>query len=118
MSDNQHQNDNSQALPFFARYLEGQYSENMEDLSEEEMQEVQGGLKISPQIHTRPKLDEIFVSLKYPSDQEDGGHPPTDVSKKYPSDADEHMMTNAYPSDREDHMVKHGYLDSIDFPQH
>lgn len=84
-----------QVLPFFARYLEGQFCE---DLSEEEMDTVQGGLRFAHP--TSPKKDEIFVTLKFPSDQEDGGHV---VTKKYPSDNDEYAVTQKYPSDGDDH---------------
>jgi hypothetical protein len=102
MSDNDNQELNSQALPFFARYLEGQFCE---DLSEEEAETVQGGI--------------TFVTLKYPSDNEEGGHgggivthkfryDKDDqgggiVTKKYPSDADEYAVTQKYPSDGDDH---------------
>lgn len=49
--------------PFFARYLEGQ-----------DLEDVRGGW--SP-----------LVTLKYPSDKEDGGDHP--VTQKYPSDGDD-----------------------------
>jgi hypothetical protein len=89
---------NSQVVPFFARYLEGQFCE---DLSEEEMKEVQGG--------------KHAITLAYPSDQE-GGHEIV-MTKKYPSDKDEDTIhpikpksplhdvaiTNKYPSDGDDH---------------
>ncbi|MBW4591408.1 MAG: microviridin/marinostatin family tricyclic proteinase inhibitor [Brasilonema angustatum HA4187-MV1] len=88
MSDNDQQTSNDKAVPFFARYLEGQFCE---DLSEEEMETVHGGYgKIS-----KPAKDEIFTTLKFPSDNEDG------VTKKAPSDSDE-AMTNKYPSDGDD----------------
>lgn len=92
MSDKKQQKDNSQALPFFARYLEGQFSENFEDLSEEEMQEVQGGLRfpVKPK-HPRSKDDDIVGTLKFPNDQADVGHIPTYYTKKYPSDGDDHI---------------------------
>jgi hypothetical protein len=67
----------SQAVPFFARYLENQLSEDVDhlrDLSEEEIEAVTGGIQA--------------VTLKFPSDSEDGhGHGP--MTKKYPSDKDE-----------------------------
>jgi Serine endopeptidase inhibitors len=88
---------NEQALPFFARYLEGQFCE---DLSEEEMSTVQGGLKFA--YPTRPQKDAIFTTLKYPSDNEESG--PV-VTKKYPSDADEYAVTMKYPSDGDDYVV-------------
>jgi Serine endopeptidase inhibitors len=66
MSDNKQQDTNSQGLPFFARYLEGQFCE---DLSEEEMQEVQGGWK-------KPNPP---VTFKHRSDIDDV-HPMSDDS--------------------------------------
>jgi hypothetical protein len=70
----------SQNLPFFARFLEGQACE---DLTEEEIASVNGGCG--------------FATRKYPSDQEDGGF----VTEKYPSDADE-FVTLKYPSDNDE----------------
>ncbi len=99
---------NSSSVPFFARYLEGQF---ISEVSEEEMDEVKGGKNPS-----RP-IKDIVVSLKYPSDEEDGspGHgiitnkyrDIEDIgsgggfTKKYPSDADE-ATTMKYPSDGDD----------------
>lgn len=57
MSDINQQDLNSEAVPFFARYLEGQVCE---ELSEAEMEVVRGG-------------DSTATTLKYPSDQEDSG---------------------------------------------
>lgn len=107
MSDNK-----QEALPFFARFLEGQFCE---DLSVEEMNQVQGGLKlIAPtKKHPPENFDGIATTLKFPSDQEDGGggHIPTTnklkdeyaVTRKYPSDSDEHVaVTQKYPSDGDD----------------
>lgn len=110
MSDNEQQTSNDKAVPFFARYLEGQFCE---DLSEEEMENVHGGYgKIS-----KPARDEIFTTLKYPSDNEDGGTGMTEkypsdkddlggggFTKKYPSDSDE-AMTQKYPSDGDDQIL-------------
>ena len=101
MSDN-----NQQALPFFARYLEGQFCE---DLSVEEMDEVQGGFRpIVTQKHPPESPDGIVTTLKFPSDQEDGGEHPIVinpvVTKKYPNDFDA-AMTNKYPSDGDDHIT-------------
>ncbi|MDY6900276.1 MAG: microviridin/marinostatin family tricyclic proteinase inhibitor [Cyanobacteriota bacterium] len=97
MSENNKKKIDSNAVPFFARYLEGQYCE---DLSEEEMDEVHGGL-------SKPAKD-IVVSMKYPSDHEDSSpkHPPIAVTKKYPSDADE-AMTHKFPSDGDDELPPH-----------
>ncbi|MGH8000704.1 MAG: microviridin/marinostatin family tricyclic proteinase inhibitor [Brasilonema sp.] len=83
MSDSNQQALNDEAVPFFARYLEGQFCE---DLSEEEMQEVKGGIR--------------YVTLKYPSDNEDGCGGA--VTKKYPSDSDEYAVTQKYPSDSDE----------------
>ncbi|QSJ14101.1 microviridin/marinostatin family tricyclic proteinase inhibitor [Nostoc sp. UHCC 0702] len=79
MSEAKPENLNSQAVPFFARFLEGQ---NIEDLTDQESEAVSGGC--------------TAVTLKYPSDNEDV------VTKKYPSDSDEFVTTQKYPSDGED----------------
>lgn len=80
---------NSEAVPFFARYLEGQ---NIEELSEEEMEEI-GGSRNS--VTGRSK-DEV-TTLKYPSDREDAVTRQTKddifVTLKYPSDNDEKIQT-------------------------
>jgi hypothetical protein len=108
MSNKDNAAKNSSSVPFFARYLEGQF---ISELSEEEMDEVEGGKNASLPI------EDIVYSLKYPSDNEDGspGHgiitnkyrDIDDIgsgggfTKKYPSDADE-AMTMKYPSDGDD----------------
>lgn len=71
MSDINQQDLNSEAVPFFARYLEGQVCE---ELSEAEMEVVRGG-------------DSTATTLKYPSDQEDSGGGA--VTLKYPSDQED-----------------------------
>ena len=111
MSEQDKQELNSKAVPFFARYLEGQ----LEDLSEEEMKAVGGGrgwmTKKYPsdseeggEITT--KLRDVVMTLKYPSDGEDGGTTSklSDqvVTEKYPSDSDEWAVTQKYPSDGDD----------------
>lgn len=98
MSEKNKKEFNSDAVPFFARYLEGQYCE---DLSEEEMDEVYGGLS-----KRHPK--DIVMTMKYPSDNEDSSpkHPPVAMTKKYPSDTDE-AMTNKFPSDGDDELPPH-----------
>lgn len=70
--------------PFFANFLENQ-------LSNDEKNSVQGG-----DIITLKTADTIYVTLKYPSDNEDGPGGPittkisdTVVTMKYPSDNDE-----------------------------
>ncbi len=90
MPENKPEEPNSQPVPFFARFLEGQ---NFEDLSDEESEAISGG-KCGV---TNKKDDEIVQTLKFPSDQEDV---PV-VTKKYPSDADE-FVTQKYPSDGDD----------------
>ena len=110
MSNNDNLAKNSSSVPFFARYLEGQF---ISELSEEEMDQVQGG-----KIFSRP-IEDIAYTLKYPSDNEDGSptHPIVtnkhrdidDIgsgggfTKKYPSDADE-ATTMKSPSDGDDHI--------------
>lgn len=72
----------SKAVPFFARYLEGQ-----REMLEEEMEVMVGG---------RGAMTE-----KYPSDHEDGG---PIVTQKFPSDAEDGggAVTLKFPSDAED----------------
>ncbi|WP_017315241.1 microviridin/marinostatin family tricyclic proteinase inhibitor [Mastigocladopsis repens] len=76
MSKNHKQNLKQEAVPFFARYLEGQIIE----LSEEEMQAVVGGKK------------DIVTTQKYPSDSEEDSEPIL-VTQKYPSDNDDSTYT-------------------------
>ncbi|MBW4614010.1 MAG: microviridin/marinostatin family tricyclic proteinase inhibitor [Desmonostoc vinosum HA7617-LM4] len=86
MSNIKVDNLDSQAVPFFARFLEGQ---SLEDLSEEEMDKVGGGCRV--------------MTRKYPSDQEDG-HGKGGVTEKFPSDnEDGGVVTLKFPSDNEDH---------------
>ncbi len=113
MSEQDKQKLNSKAVPFFARYLEGQ----LEDLSEEEMKAVGGGGGLMTKKHPSDsdedygefsdRLRDVAMTLKYPSDHEDGGS--TDkfrdqlVTEKYPSDSDEWAVTtDKYPSDGDD----------------
>jgi len=96
--------DKEQALPFFARYLEGQFCE---DLSEEEMEAVQGGKRFVKRPFKGIPDDGMVTTLKYPSDHEEGDYPismPVNfpMTKKYPSDTDESFVTQKYPSDNED----------------
>ena len=87
------QESNSPAVPFFARYLEGQ----LEDLSQEETESISGGncSNYTGEIGEAP----IPVTKKYPSDNEDFA-----VTLKYPSDNEEgdFVTTLKYPSDNED----------------
>ncbi|WP_375480088.1 microviridin/marinostatin family tricyclic proteinase inhibitor [uncultured Nostoc sp.] len=64
MSENQPEELNSQAVPFFARFLEGQ---TIEDLSDEESKAIIGGCNNA----TNNNNDEPVQTLKFPSDQED-----------------------------------------------
>ncbi|MCC5660665.1 microviridin/marinostatin family tricyclic proteinase inhibitor [Nostoc sp. XA010] len=90
MSESKPEELNSQALPFFARFLEGQ---SFEDLSDKESEGIGGG---SCGV-TKKENDELVQTLKFPSDQED-------LTKKYPSDSDEQIFTTQkYPSDGDDH---------------
>ncbi|BAY24887.1 hypothetical protein NIES2100_46850 [Calothrix sp. NIES-2100] len=107
MSDIKLEDLDSPAVPFFARYLEGQYCE---DLSEEESSAVGGGTTLYTKKYPSDqeesgcvtnKFKDLAQTLKYPSDQEDGGG----VTKKYPSDSDEVAVTQKYPSDGDDNVV-------------
>jgi Serine endopeptidase inhibitors len=107
MSEIKFEDLDSPAVPFFARYLEGQFCE---DLSEEELSAVGGGTRFLTKKHPSDKedggcitgkLQDLAQTLKYPSDQEDGGA----MTKKYPSDTDEYAVTQKYPSDGDDHVV-------------
>ncbi|HEY9794404.1 MAG TPA: microviridin/marinostatin family tricyclic proteinase inhibitor [Leptolyngbyaceae cyanobacterium] len=78
MSDQNKEDLNSEAVPFFARFLEGQSAEEM---SEEEMEAVAGGKRYMTRKYPSDNEDNISggsggggaVTMKYPSDQEDGG---------------------------------------------
>ncbi|MDZ8227738.1 MULTISPECIES: microviridin/marinostatin family tricyclic proteinase inhibitor [unclassified Nostoc] len=89
MSENKSEKLNSQAVPFFARFLEGQ---SFEDLSDQESEGIGGG---NCGV-TKKEKDELVQTRKYPSDQEDG------VTKKHPSDDDQIFVTLKFPSDSED----------------
>lgn len=95
MSENKLEELNSQAVPFFARFLEGQ---SFEDLSDEESEEIGGGscgLTKKDKAQTKKFLKP--QTKKFPSDQEDV------VTEKHPSDSDEQMfVTLKFPSDGED----------------
>ena len=91
MSENKPEELNSQVVPFFARFLEGQ---NFEDVSDKESEGIGGG---SCGITTK-KNDTIVQTLKFPSDQEDV------VTRKAPSDSDEYAVTQKYPSDGDDRL--------------
>ncbi|WP_375509530.1 microviridin/marinostatin family tricyclic proteinase inhibitor [uncultured Nostoc sp.] len=89
MSENKPEELNSQAVPFFARFLEGQ---SFEELSDKQSETISGG---SCGVTNKHK-GELRETRKYPSDQEDV------VTEKYPSDSDE-VTTLKYPSDGEEH---------------
>ncbi|MBD2535142.1 microviridin/marinostatin family tricyclic proteinase inhibitor [Nostoc flagelliforme FACHB-838] len=80
MSEKKPEELNSQAVPFFARFLEGQ---SFEDLSDQESEAIRGGTCGV----TKKKDDELVQTLKFPSDQEDS--PAPIETRKYPSDNDE-----------------------------
>lgn len=88
MSDKEKQNE--KAVPFFARFLEGQH---VAEMSEEESEAIGGGME-------GEDPDEI-MTLKYPSDDEDGGV----MTRKFPSDNEDgggRPVTEKFPSDAED----------------
>ena len=91
MSEFEQQDSKQEAVPFFARYLEGQI-DYIEDLSEEEMQSVGGG--------------KGFVRHNCPSNAKDGGTEGVIVTQKFPSDnadsGSENVVTLKYPSDNEE----------------
>ncbi|MDJ0697508.1 microviridin/marinostatin family tricyclic proteinase inhibitor [Mastigocoleus sp. MO_188.B34] len=95
MTESNQEDLNSQAVPFFARYLEGQ---TLEDLSQEEMNGIRGGYSYN-QLKIDHKWGQIpceqMVTKKYPSDAGEF------VTQKYPSDIDE-AVTQKYPSDGDD----------------
>ncbi|OLT58511.1 microviridin/marinostatin family tricyclic proteinase inhibitor [Moorena bouillonii] len=105
MSNMDKPEENSQAVPFFARYLEGQWCE---ELSEEEMDDVRGGrgFAMTEKFPSDFEDGAGCFTRKYPSDHEEGGGGPA-LTKKYPSDHEEGgggpiAMTRKYPSDQED----------------
>ena len=85
------QESNSPAVPFFARYLEGQ----LEDLPQQETESISGGS--CGDLTAGIGKDSIGVTEKYPSDNEDVA-----MTLKYPSDNEDVAMTRKYPSDHED----------------
>ncbi|WP_298920284.1 microviridin/marinostatin family tricyclic proteinase inhibitor [uncultured Nostoc sp.] len=93
MSENKPEELNSQAVPFFARFLEGQ---SFEDLSDQESEGIGGG---SCGVTNKHK-DELRETRKYPSDKDDV------VTEKYPYDSDEQVFTTLkFPSDSEEHVA-------------
>lgn len=84
------ENLNSQAVPFFARFLEGQ---NGEDLSDQESEAISGG--------------QTLMTEKYPSDNEDGSV----VTNTPPSGSHEQAVTHNCHSDN-----KHEGAVTLKFP--
>ena len=72
MADKKRANLNAHAVPFFARYLEGQ----LEELSEEEAEALGGGGCSLTTKKYPSDCDEGPVTLKYPSDCEDRSYSP------------------------------------------
>lgn len=96
MSDIDKQDLKQEAVPFFARYLEGQIN-FIEEVSSEKAQAVGGGRT-------------LYTTAKYPSDAEDSlGGGGTLVTTAYPSDEDSlggADMTAKYPSDGDDYVLE------------
>jgi hypothetical protein len=88
MAEAKPEDSNIQAVPFFARFLEGQ---SFEEISDEESESLNGGHKFKNKYKDKGDDDDIVVTLKFPSDQEDG------VTKKAPSDTDEHAIFQQHP---------------------
>lgn len=104
MSDKEKQGRQPEAVPFFARYLEGQ---DIEELSDEEMQAVAGGGDVTTLKYPSDGEDGGVETRKYPSDSEDGGGCGGMVTKKFPSDSDEDVnVTMKYPSDGDDNIAE------------
>lgn len=78
---------NSRAIPFFARYLEGQMS--IEDVSESDAEAVKGGCRgpIETEKYPSDAEDDFAVTMKFPSDAEDDFA----VTMKFPSDTDDEI---------------------------
>lgn len=71
MSEKEKQGWQPEAVPFFARFLEGQ---GTEELSDEEMQAIAGGKKNKPVTTMKYPSDgdEMLTTMKYPSDGDEG----------------------------------------------
>jgi hypothetical protein len=111
MSDINKQDLKQEAVPFFARYLEGQIN-FIEEISDEETQAVVGsGEGVKKKLPNNEKhplgCGGKVMTEKYPSDNEDVSGGGILVTRKYPSDNEdvsggEIAMTLKYPSDNED----------------
>ncbi|WP_036480472.1 microviridin/marinostatin family tricyclic proteinase inhibitor [Myxosarcina sp. GI1] len=108
MSDNDRQELNTEAVPFFARYLEDQ--DYQEELSEEESQHIGGGRRPLIQTKKAPSDNEevcgggFVTTMKYPSDNEEGGGGSV-VTLKFPSDNEEGgggVIKHKHPSNKKD----------------
>jgi len=91
-------------VPFFARYLEGEF---LSELSEQEMDEVQGGIGYGG---GKFENENIVHTLKYPSDSEDASSGYDSITRKYPSDAEDmgsgsNWISRKYQSDINDSIV-------------
>ncbi|WP_414530540.1 microviridin/marinostatin family tricyclic proteinase inhibitor [Nodularia chucula] len=107
MSNNKPEDLNSETVPFFARFLEGQ---TCEEVTEEQSEMVTGG-RIFATRKFPSDSDEYAVTLKFPSDNEDSGsiQPPSFgngnsgfIRPQLPSFGNGSVSTMKYPSDNEE----------------
>ncbi|MBR8833205.1 MAG: microviridin/marinostatin family tricyclic proteinase inhibitor [Stigonema ocellatum SAG 48.90 = DSM 106950] len=96
MSESKTKDSNSQAVPFFARFLEEQNF--VEEISDEESEAANGGHKVATRKYPSDAED-VAVTLKYPSDGDDV----VVTTLKYPSDGEDVAVTQKYPSDSDEH---------------
>lgn len=94
MSDVNKEDLNSEVVPFFARYLEGQLTE---ELSDEEAEALSGGRGGRRWRKYRYDHDDSsgggsVTTAKYPSDNEDGSGGGGVTTLKYPSDNEEYSQ--------------------------
>ena len=69
MTQSNNQNNNVSAVPFFARYLEGQVTQK---LTTEDLEKISGGNKQPPvQTDRFPSDVDDPITLKYPSDNDE-----------------------------------------------
>lgn len=74
MTNRNQQNSNSEPLPFFVRYLENQ---SCEDLSIEEMKQIEGGMSIQEELNKLLEQGKNPVAIY---------NPPRAQTNAYPSD--------------------------------
>ncbi|WP_017717763.1 microviridin/marinostatin family tricyclic proteinase inhibitor [Kamptonema formosum] len=103
MSDKEKQGRQPEAVPFFARFLEGQ---GTEELSDEEMQAIAGGADMVTLKYPSDSEEGGVQTRKYPSDSEDGGGCGGMVTEKFPSDNEDVNVTLKYPSDGDDNIAE------------